>query len=112
MSHETDGFVRPKGQWDCFLINGRKGDIVYTSGPNNEPRAFQKIEIEPYPDYVTAAEDFVGGLRYEIFRVIDPWETLGRDGCLHVECRQGQLIKLPATIALKSPAWVSCAVAV
>lgn len=107
MRHVTDGFVKPVGQWDCLVIDGRSDGFLTVTDRLGRQRRVPKEDVEPYPAYVMATEDFFGGQRFEIFEVtLEPWETLEED-VLVVRSINGSMVRLPVSKAQPSARPVS-----
>jgi len=76
-------------------------------GTAQRVRKFAETDLEPYPDYVMATSDFAGGQRFEIFEIVDPWETLKGDFLLVKAIQGGSgsgMIMVPASIVEPSHA--------
>ena len=112
--HEEAGYVRPKGQWTPYIkaIERNDGNTIKLACKKAKPHTFNRGDVEPYPDYVMAGEDFFGGQRFEIFRIVDPWEALLEDGTLRVLSQQGIYVLLPSHLAEPSAGWIEAQTAV
>lgn len=124
-------YFRFKDQWECLILERLtpRDEADQPIGAfKGRSEGIAMSELEAYPDYVRAKEDFTGGMIHEIFEVVTPWENLVGGHSLRVrriggrfrqkkdeeEKEQDRWVLIPLSIAEPSlpPVWIAGPVAV
>ncbi len=74
--HIAPECFRRIGEWECLVLEKVENGLHYLLTATSVTIRVQSDDLEPYPEFVMAKEDFEGGQRNEVFRIEKPTDAL------------------------------------